>query len=589
MGESLPTPVALSARPWLKSYPKGIPPTVEIPSKTVPDLLREAVEKWPARDAVVFALAPGHHKTWTYTELWDEIERVSGGLTDLGFVKGDRIALFLPNCPQYIITYFAALRLGLTVVQVSALYLGDDLVLPLKDSGAKGVVTLDFLSHQLEKVWDRIPHLKVIVGRLKEEATFVPSLVVNGKLKKKGFDPSLPTKIPFTRFSDLRASTTKTAPAKFDPATQVAVFQYTGGTTGRPKAAMLTHRNLVANALQSRAWFMGARDGDEIVLAVIPFFHVYGMTIAMNFPLFFGATMIVSPERPEPNSLLQFMVKYHPTQLPGVPALYAAINNHPDASKHDLRGVRVCLSGSAPLPVEVAKKFEALTGGHLIEGYGLTEASPATHANPVEGKRKVGSIGLPLPSTDVRIVDPDDRSKEVPAGEPGELAIKGPQVMLGYWNQPEETAKVLQDGWLFTGDIATVDPDGYYSIVDRKKDLILVGGFNVYPREVDEILYQHPAVLEGAVVGVPDERLGEVVKAYVVLKPGAHATETEIIDFVKSKIAHFKAPRTVEFRDSLPKTMIGKVLRRELRTEAKASPGSGTPASPAPAPPAATA
>ncbi len=555
----------MDPHPWTASYPKGIPAEVDIPKLSVTEMLQEAVRKWPARDALIFALAPGHHKRWTFTELWDEIERFSGGLSEAGLKKGDRLALFLPNCPQYIIAYYAALRLGLTIVQVSPLYLGDDLVFPLKDSQAKAIVTLDFLSHKLEEVWDRIDHPIVIVGRLKEEATFIPSLVVNGRLKKKGFDPSLPSKFPFLRFRNLRRSEVKVAAASIVPATDVAVFQYTGGTTGRPKAAMLTHRNLVANAIQARAWFMGATDGEEVVLALIPFFHVYGMTVAMNFPLFYGATLVVNPDRPEPGSLLKFLTTYRPTQLPGVPALYAAVCNHPDAGKTDLRGMKICLSGSAPLPVEVWKKFEQLTGANLIEGYGLSEASPATHANPVTGKKKIGSIGLPLPSTDVKLIDPNDPTKEMPPGEEGELALRGPQVMLGYWNRPEETADVLRNGWLVTGDIARMDPDGYSYIVDRKKDLILVGGFNVYPREVEEVLYKHPNIAEAAVIGIPHDTLGEVVKAFVVAKPGTHLTEKEVIEFVKGHIAHFKAPRSVEFRESLPKTLVGKVLRRELR------------------------
>ncbi len=575
----------MAARPWLKSYPKGVPAEVEIPNTSVPEMLEAAVKKWPQRDAIVFALAPGHHKKWSFPHLQEEIERVSGGFSELGLKKGDRVALYLPNCPQYIISYFAALRLGLTVVQISPLYLGDDLVFPIKDSGAKALVTLDFLSHKLEEVWDRIPHPIVIVGRLKEEATFIPSLVVNGRLKKKGFDPSLPTRIPYKRFRDLRRSKTRAPRVPVDPAKDVAVFQYTGGTTGRPKAAMLSHRNLVANAVQARTWFTEATEGDETVLAVIPFFHVYGMTVAMNFPLFYGATVVVSPDRPEPDSLLKFLVTYRPTQLPGVPALYAAVCNHPNAGKTDLRGMKICLSGSAPLPVEVWKRFEELTGANLIEGYGLSETSPATHANPVSGKKKIGSIGLALPSTDAKVLDPDDSSKELPMGAEGELAIRGPQVMLGYWNRPEETANVLKDGWLITGDIAKIDEEGYAYIVDRKKDLILVGGFNVYPREVEEILYQHPAVSEAAAIGVPQDTLGEVVKAFVVLKPGTHATEKEIIDFVKSRIAHFKAPRSVEFRESLPKTLVGKVLRRELRTTTAAGTTAGSPSATRPAAP----
>ncbi|HYK93953.1 MAG TPA: long-chain fatty acid--CoA ligase, partial [Thermoplasmata archaeon] len=352
-----------------------------------------------------------------------------------------------------------------------------------------------------------------------------------------------------------------------DPRTEVAVLQYTGGTTGRPKAAMLTHRNLVANALQCAAWFRRDANGEDCVLAAVPFFHVYGMTVALNYPLIAGAS-IVMQTRPDTDEALGLISKYRPTQFPGVPAMYQAINHHKDLAKYDIRSIKICVSGSAPLPREVAKRFEELTGGNLIEGYGLTEASPVTHANPIHGERRPGTIGLPFPNTDQRVVDLETGHRPLGVGEAGELCVRGPQVMLGYFGQPGETAMVLVDGWLHTGDIATIDADGYVSIIDRKKDVINVSGFKVYPREVEEVLYQHPSVAEAAAIGVPDEEHGEVVKAFVVLKAGTTASESDLIQFVRERIAHYKAPRTVEFRTSLPRSGVQKVLRRELRVSA---------------------
>lgn len=553
---------------WQKSYPKGVPLNVDIPDVTITAMLKRAVDKWGSRDAIVFALNAKVARRWTYNGLWRDIVNFSRGLYAMGFRKKDRIAFYLPNCPQYVIAYFAALRLGLTVVQISPLYIEDDLILPIKDSGAKGIVTIDILSHNLEKAWDKLGENKpkLIVARMKDAAPFlVGALFLNGVLKKKGLDPSLPTKVTFTPFTRLLYGHPAIERPALDPARDIAVFQYTGGTTGKPKAAMLTHRNLVANALQLRAWDTEAKEGGETILSVIPFFHVYGMTVAMNFPLFFGATVVINPEKPSVDTVLPLLERFRPTQFPGVPALYNAINNDERSKTTDLSSIRLCLSGSAPLTVEITKKFEALTGGTLIEGYGLSETSPVTHASPLSGNRKIGSIGLPVSSTEMRIVSLEDPSKDLGVEEVGELAVHGPQVMAGYWNQPEETAHVLKDGWLYTGDIAKVDQDGFTFIVDRKKDMILVGGFNVYPREVEEILYMHPDVMEAAVIGVNDDKLGEVVKAFIVPKAGTHPQEGDIIEFVRSHIAHFKAPRTVEFVETLPKSMVGKVLRRELK------------------------
>ncbi|HVH32004.1 MAG TPA: long-chain fatty acid--CoA ligase, partial [bacterium] len=343
---------------------------------------------------------------------------------------------------------------------------------------------------------------------------------------------------------------------------QPAVLLYTGGTTGIPKGAVLSHRNLVCNILQSRAWFPQLQPGRDVVLGILPFFHSYGMTSVMNLAVASGLTTVLIP-RFQIDALLQAIAKYRPQLLPGVPTIYAAIISHPQVTRYDLRSIRACVSGAAPLPREIQTRFETLTGGRLVEGYGQTEASPVTHANPLEGTRKTGSIGVPFPDTDARIVD-DTGERVLPSGDVGELTIRGPQVMQGYWHQPEETAQALRGGWLFTGDMAKMDEDGFFYIVDRKKDLIISGGLNVYPREVDEVLYAHPAVLEAAVVGMPDPYKGEVVKAFVVLRDGHRATADDLIAHCKRQLAPHKVPRSVEFRRELPKSMVGKILRRAL-------------------------
>ncbi len=348
-----------------------------------------------------------------------------------------------------------------------------------------------------------------------------------------------------------------------DPVNDVAVFQYTGGTTGISKAAMLTHYNLVSNAIQTRSWTYRSKEASEVVMCVLPFFHVYGMTAAMNVGFYMGSTLVLVP-RFDVKEVVKLIGKHGATMLPGVPTLYVAINNYAAQHKVDLSSVDVCISGGAPLPVEVAQEFERITGGRVVEGYGLSEASPVTHANPIGEGRRFGSIGIPFPDTDANVVD-SETGKELPVGEVGELAVKGPQVMKGYWNRCEETEHALKDGWLYTGDMAKMDEEGYFYIVDRKKDMIISAGFNIYPREVEEVLYEHPKILEAAVIGVPHKYKGEMVKAYVVLKKGERLTEKEVVDFCEEKMAHYKVPKEVEFVNDLPKSMIGKILRRELR------------------------
>ena len=537
---------------------------MEIPNLLLPDLIEESVRRYPNRIALIY-----YGAKWSYRRFWEETGRLASALAREGVGPGDRVAIYLPNCPLYPMAVFAVLRLGAIVVQVSPLYIGQDLVRILRDSEPKVLVTLEILYPNVTNVRADYALPSVVVARLREFYPFPKSLFVNLILKRKKMSTDFP-RDPWVRaWSEIVRRNDAPPPWKGDPATTVAILQYTGGTTGRPKAAMLTHRNLVANVIQDNTWNTTRRSGEEVVLASIPFFHIYGLTVAMLMGLADGATIVIQT-RPEIPELLRLLDRYRPTQFPGVPALYLALLTQPNLTKYRLNSIRYCLSGSAPLPLEVAKRFEALTGANLVEGYGLSETSPATHVNPVVGERRAGSIGIPLPNTDQRIVGLDDPTRVLGPDEVGELCVRGPQVMLGYYHQPEETARFLHDGWFRTGDVARIDVDGYAYIVDRKKDMINVSGMKVYPREVEEVLFQHPAVADVACVGVPDPEHGEVVKAFVVKRPGATVTVEELQAFVRARIAHFKAPRTVEFRDALPRTPVQKVLRRVLREESAA-------------------
>ena len=551
---------------WVRHYPPKVPPTVEVPNLLLTEFIQQSVQTWPDRTALVY-----YGARWSYRRFWAETERLAAQFARAGVGPGDRVALYLPNCPAYPVAFFATLRLGASVVQVSPLYLGQDLVRLLRDSEPKVLVTLEILYPNYDRVRREAPVPVQFVARLRDLYPWHLRPFVNTVLRRQKQPTEFPAH-PEVRSWRSAVRAAGAAPMwKGDPATTVAVLQYTGGTTGRPKAAMLSHRNLVANVVQARAWNTRRTPGDEVVMAAIPFFHIYGLTIALLLGLADGATVVLQT-RPEIRELLKLIDRYRPTQFPGVPALYQAFNHQPDIAKYHLRSVRFCMSGSAPLPIEVARRFEALTGAPLFEGYGLSEASPATHANPIDGERREGSIGLPLPNTWQRVVDAETATEELKNYEVGELEVKGPQVMLGYYRQPEETQQVLRDGWLRTGDIALIDDDGYAFVIDRKKDMINVGGMKVYPREVEEVLFQHPAVADVAAIGVPDAERGEVVKAFVVLRPGTTASGEDLIRFVRERIAHYKAPRTVEFRDSLPRSGIQKVLRRVLRDGEPAAP-----------------
>ncbi|MGC8645325.1 MAG: long-chain-fatty-acid--CoA ligase [Thermoplasmata archaeon] len=540
---------------WLKSYDKGVPYEIECSEVKPYDFLKNTAQKIPGRNALVF-----FNYKLSYGELKKNVDSFSTFLRSLGVKKGDRVAIDLPNSPQYVIAFYAINRIGAIVVQISPTYFEVELNNILGNSEPKVLIILDDLIPRISKLRDKFPEMVVVATRVEDFLSFPLNFLYNMQRRIKGKYVPIPE---FARnFTEFRGF----GEGDEDPGDKddVAVLQYTGGTTGIPKGAMLTNGNLVCNTIQSISVIPEEEFGKDNMLSVIPFFHVFGMTVALNFPVKMGGTMIIQP-KPDVDGIMKLIKKYKPGFFPGVPTLYSNILLHKDVEKVDMRSIRFCISGSAPLPVEIIEKWQKVTGGHIVEGYGLSEASPVTHVNPLYGKVKPGSIGLPVPSTMAKIVDITTGEREMGINEEGELVVKGPQVMKGYYKNEEETRAVLRNGWLYTGDIAKMDEDGYFYIVDRKKDVIIVGGFNVYPREIEEILYQHPKVKEAAAVGVSDELHGEVVKAFVVLKDGETATEQEIKDFFAGKIAKFKIPRYVEFRKELPKTMVGKVLRRELR------------------------
>ena len=559
-------------RPWLGSWPEGVPKSIDYPEIPVHELLRRAAKEFGGRPAITF-----YGKSTSYRDLDAAADRFAAGLRRIGVLPGDLVSLVLPNTPHFVVAFFAVLRTGGIVVQTNPLYTPRELEGLWTDAGVETVVTLDLFWHNVSKARANAGVKRVVVcdvGEfLKVPLRQLYPIKKRRDLKKQGHWPlDIPHEVGIHRFADLARTPPSPALETRASLDDVVVLQYTGGTTGTSKGAMLTNRNLIANAMQVAAWFSAGSHRSEKLLGAIPLFHVYGLTAVMLLSVVAGIEVILYPNPREIGAILKLINKTKPSLFPGVPTMYIAILRHPKLAKYDLRSIRACISGAAPLPNEVRKQFEAATGGRLVEGYGLTEASPVTHCNPLNGVVKE-CIGIPFPDTDAKIVDADDPTREVAQGEVGELAVRGPQVMKGYWNKPEETRNVLRDGWLLTGDLAKMDADGYFYIVDRKKDLILCSGYNVYPREVEEVLFMHPAVGEAAAIGVPDPYRGETVKAFVVLKPGKTVTEADLIAFCKERLAPFKVPKAVEFATALPMSLVGKVLRRQLREQelAKAS------------------
>jgi len=562
----------MTPKPWHSSYDEMVPRELEIPDLTLPDFLAHTAKEYPDRPAIYY-----FGTKITYRQLNEKATRFAHVLIREGVQPGDRVALYMPNCPPSVIAFFGALRAGALVTQLNPLHTAGEISFQLRDSGAKYVLALDRFASLLGQVAGECGLKKVWLTRIHDYFPLPLRWLFPIKaMKNKTWEPwpTGPLFASFTRSLDRasRGPVKRTHPIHPD---DTALLQYTGGTTGVSKGAILTHRNLVANALQCKSWFWMLEGGREVFLVAVPIFHCYGMTVGMNTAIAFGSAMVLLP-RFDALQVMENVKKYQVGVLPGVQAFYAAINNHPDVKKYNLRSIKACISGAGPLHEEVQRQFEHLTGGKLVEGYGLTEAGPVTHCNPVSGIRKMGRIGLPLPGTDARVMDLKTGKRILKTGETGELVIRGPQVMKGYWNQPEETRMTLRDGWLYTGDIAVMDEDGFFTLVDRKKDMVKVGGENVYPREVEEVLFKHPKVLDCVVAGVPDRRLVDKLKAYVVLKPGEACTRKEIIEFCKERLAKYKVPRDVDFRESLPKNqLVGKMLRRLLVEEEKKKIGKG--------------
>ncbi|TRZ37348.1 long-chain fatty acid--CoA ligase [Niallia circulans] len=548
-------------KPWLSLYPGETAKNVYYKAETLPQLLRNAAKEYPKHKAIHFM-----GKELTFKQTFERASILAAYLQETGITKGERVAVMLPNIPQTVISFYAIMLAGAIVVPVNPLYKEREIEFILNDSGAKAIITLDILYNRVKSVQEMTSVEHILVTSISEFLPFPKNLFYPFIQKKEyGYIPSvkhegnthLLKKIWSLPIADL-----KDVSINFEE--DLAIIQYTGGTTGFPKGVMLTHQNLVANTSMCRQWLHKLEKGKEKLLAIMPLFHVYGMMTVLVLSVMEIYQMILLPKF-DATTALKTIEKQKPTVFPGAPTIYIGLLNHPDINKYDLSSIVAAISGSAPLPKEIIDRFEEKTGGKLVEGYGLTEASPVTHVNFVWDHEIVkGSIGVPWPGTDAAVISPET-GEELPYGEIGELAVKGPQVMKGYWNNPAETELVLKDGWLYTGDLCYMDERGYFYIVDRKKDTIIASGFNIYPREVEEVLYEHPAVQEAAVVGVKDSYRGETVKAFIVLKEGAQTSEDELNKYMRERIASFKVPRIYEFRKELPKSAIGKILRRELK------------------------
>jgi long-chain acyl-CoA synthetase len=557
---------AADDRPWLRHYEEGVPAALAVPDVTLPDLVDGTAARVPDKVALRFLLDPRLPvPALTWAELGERSRRFATALFQLGVRKGDRVAIMLPNCPEFVVAFYGALRIGAIPVNTNPMYVAREMREQLEDSGSETLVLLDQFFPRLREIHAATRVRRAIVVDVTEGLPWPARTFARLAQSRRGERPRVPAETDVSLFHELLRRYPPTPPGANLRPSDVALLQYTGGTTGTPKGAMLTHRNLVANGLQARSWFPRLREEHEVILGAVPLFHAYGLLSVLFLGVAAAAEMVLLP-RPRPDAVLEALQRFRPSLFPGVPTLYAGIVDHPRVGEYDLRTGTQCLSGAAPLPAGLVERFEALTGGRLVEGYGLTETSPLTHGNPIRGERRVGSIGLPVPGTDARVVDLTTGEPLPPGGE-GELEVRGPQVMLGYWNRPAETAEMLHDGWLRTGDVCRMDADGWFYVVDRLKDMIDASGFKVFPREVEEVLLMHPAVQEAVVAGAPDAYRGETVKAFVVLRPAQEASADEIIGFCRLHLAAFKVPRQVEFRAELPKSLVGKYLRRVLVEE----------------------
>ena len=551
-----------SKKPWLNFYEEGVKPNIDFEDILVPQFLERNAKQFSDNTALVF-----QGFTLSFRELNEKVARFVAVLKDFGIKKGDSVSILLPNVIPCVIAYYAILKVGGIVVMNNPLYTDVELEHQFNDSNSVLLITLDLLADRMVKLRKKTKIEKIIYTSIGEYLPFLKSLLFPLVAKKKKLAADVAPAPDLYKFKDILAKYSPDFTQENIDFEDIAMYQYTGGTTGVSKGVMLTHKNISYQVQQLRGWFPSFDKGREIMLGALPFFHVFGMSVSMNFAIFMGWANVLVP-KPQPDPLLDAIEKFKVTFAPLVPTMYIGILDHPDIKNKNLTSLKGCFSGSAPLPIDVINNFQKITGSIIVEGFGLTESTPVTHINPFNGKRKPGSIGLPIADTECKIVDLKDNNNIMPIEEPGELLMRGPQVMQGYLNKPEETKNTLTaDGWLCTGDVAKVDKEGYFYIVDRIKDMILSGGYNVYPRDIDEVLFTHPKVLEACCIGIPHKKRGEAVKAFIVLKKGETATQEEIIEFCKERIAKYKLPVEVEFKQELPKSNVGKVLRKDLRKE----------------------
>jgi long-chain acyl-CoA synthetase len=564
-------------KPWLKHYDEGIPTSIDYPRVPLDRLLADAAAKHPGQAATIFGAMGGSRlmdAQLTYRQLDEAVNHFAAGLQKLGLGKGDRVAIMLPNCPQFVIAAYATWRIGGIVVCCNPLYVDREIEHLIQDSRAETFVVMSQFYERVKRIRANTGLKRVIVTNIKEYFPGLLKLLFTlAKEKKEGHKIDISDDADTHWFQDvLRAGASGAGPepVEIDP-DEVSTLIYTGGTTGGPKGAQLSHYNLVSNAVALNVWAK-SREAEDVLLAVMPYFHSYGLTVGMNVCITNANTMVQIPNPRDMVHVLKSIEAHRVTYYPGVPTMFIGFLNFPDRDQYDLTSLRFAISAAAPLPPEVQDQFQAVTGGQLMEAYGLTETSPCATIDPIDSP-KANSLGVPLPDTDVKIVEVEAGDEELDPGQIGEIIISGPQVMQGYWNLPTETANALrvgpdgQPGWFYSGDIGYMDDDGYLHMADRKKDMIIAGGYNIYPADVEAVLFEHPKVKEAAVIGVPDEYRGETVKAFIVLRDDETATEEEIIAFCKEQMAAYRVPKTIEFRDDLPKSMIGKVLRRELREE----------------------
>jgi long-chain acyl-CoA synthetase len=544
-------------KPWYQSYAQGIPRHLEYERTPMPEALARTAREFPDQTALIFIDAK-----ISYRQLNDMANRFAHALIDMGVKPGDKVAMLMPNMPQLVAATYGAWRAGAVVVMNNPLYTDVELEYQFNNSESTFLVAIDLICPRMIALRPKTRIKNLVVGHIRDHLKFPKKqlLPIVAKDKHRKIPPT-PQVHEWLDLLKKYPATDPKIPIDFDA---LACLQYTGGTTGVSKGVMLSHANLSKNVQQIVAWFPGFKKGEITHLGALPIFHSFGLTCCMNICIWMGWADVLIP-RPEPQAILEAIHKHRINFFPAVPTMYVGVLNHPEASKFDLTSIKGCFSGAAPLPVEVIRDFEAKTGSQICEGYGLSETSPVVTTNPYGGKTKVGSIGLPVADTDIKIVDLADGNKEMPVGEAGEVLVKGPQVTSGYYKMPEETANALKDGWLYTGDIGKMDEEGYFYIVDRKKDMVIAGGYNIYPREIDEVLFEHPKILEACAVGIPDPYRGETIKAFVVLKPGETLTEEEVIKYCGEKLAKYKVPRIVEFIGSLPKSGVGKILRKELK------------------------